>query len=187
MGRLITIGAVTYPDDLGFPINSPLTPGNVNVPGFEYIAGPIGFRDGLPDTVFLYDEYPDSNHPVTPEPTFPGATFAEQRAAAIEDAKNSIVKFLLALTDPRVKFEQAPFDRPQIFVPVDGTAPENTGGPAVLAADVRFRNIPAVGAGGNVTPLPAFLGVTSIPPGALGFSCSAASGAVSHFCSTITP
>jgi hypothetical protein len=86
------------------------------------LVGPIGFGDGLPDTAFLYDEYPDSDHPVTPEPTFPGATPAEQRAAAIEDAKVCRVKFLLALTNQRVAYERAPFDRPEIFVPIDGTA-----------------------------------------------------------------
>ena len=44
------------------------------------------------------------------------------------------MKFLLSLTDPRVKLEKAPFDRPEIFVPIDGAAPENTGGPTLLAA-----------------------------------------------------
>jgi hypothetical protein len=131
-GRPITIDGIVYPDDLGFPINYPLDAPIISVPSAPYIAGPIGFRDGLPDTVFLYDEYPDSDHPVTPEPVF------ASRAEAIEDAKNSIVKFLLALTDPRVKYEQAPFDRPQLFVPVDGRAPENTGGPAYLTLLANF-------------------------------------------------
>lgn len=180
-GRPITIDGVLFPDDLGFPINYPLAAPTIPVPATPWIIGPIGFRDGLPDTVFLYDEYPDSDHSVTPEPVF------ASRAEAIEDAKNSIVKFLLALTDPRVKFEQAPFDHPQLIVPIDGTAGENTLGPAVLAVDPLFRNIPAVGAAGGAA-LPAFLNVTSIPPGAPGFSCSASSpSGVSHFCSEITP
>jgi hypothetical protein len=114
------------------------------------------FVDGLPDTVFRYDEYPDSDHPFTPEPVF------ASRQTALEDAKNAIVKFLLALTDPRVKYERAPFDRPEIFVPIDGAAPDNTTGRAALLADARFRHIPAVGAAGNATPLPNFLGVSSI-------------------------
>jgi hypothetical protein len=70
------------------------------------------FADGLPDTAFLYDEYPDSDHLITPEPVF------ASREAALEDAKNSLVKFLLSLTDPRVKYERALFDRPEIFVPL---------------------------------------------------------------------
>jgi hypothetical protein len=161
---------------------------------FDYLAGSFG--DGLPDTAFLYDEYPDSDHPLTPEPVF------ASREAALEDAKNAIVKFLLALTDPRVKTERAPFDRPELYVPIDGIAPENTGGPTQLLAmsgvpcpvvgpeqppnpgPVCFRHIPAVGAGGGA-PLGGFLGVTSIPPSAPGFNCNSASGPVSHFCSTV--
>jgi hypothetical protein len=170
------------------------------VPGgcgdFSYLIGSFG--DGLPDTSFLYDEYPDSDHPITPEPVF------ASRTEALEDAKNSIVKFLLALTDPRVKFEQAPFDKPEMFVPIDGAAPENTGGRTQLLAQLGpcpvdaiinpgpecFRQIPATGAGGLplTEPLGGFLGVTNIPPGAPGFSCSASSvDGVSHFCSVVTP
>lgn len=166
---------------------------------FDYLAGSFG--DGLPDTVFLYDHYPDSTHPLTPEPTF------ASRDEAIEDAKNSIVKFLLALTDPRVKLEKAPFDKPEMFVPIDGTAPENVAGrgtvavlggtdlvslsgvacPAVGSTGTCFRQIPPTGATGLATPLPGFLGVTSIPPSDAGFNCSAGAGPVSHFCSTIVP
>ena len=161
---------------------------------FDYLAGSFG--DGLPDTAFLYDAYPDSNHPLTPEPTF------ASRADALDDAKNAIVRFLLALTDPRVKVESEPFDRPEIYVPIDGIAPENTGGPIELAAlsgvpcpvdegapdpgPECFRRIAEVGASGGAV-LGGFLGVTSIPPGDPGYNCSAAAGAVSHFCSEVTP
>jgi hypothetical protein len=169
----------------------PLVPGGCGT--FDYLAGSFG--DGLPDGSFLYDQYPDSDHPLTPEPVF------ASRAEALEDAKNSIVKFLIALTDARVKLERAPFDKPELFVPIDGLAPENTGGPTQLVSlsgvpcgvpgpnpgPVCFRQIPAVGAAGIATPLSGFLGVTNIPPGAAGFNCSASMGVVSHFCSTITP
>jgi len=121
------------------------------------------FADGLPDTAFLYNAMPDTDHPVTPEYATP------------EDAKNSLVKFLLSLTDPRVKYERAPFDRPELFVPVDGTAPNNTGGRAALLADPTFRHLPEVGTGGNLTPLPAFLGVTNNPSA----DCVTE---ISHFC-----
>jgi cytochrome c peroxidase len=156
---------------------------------FDYLTGSFG--DGLPDTVFLYDQYPDSDHPLTPEPVF------ASRDRAIEDAKNALVKFMLALTDPRVKLERAPFDRPEIYVPIDGAAPENTGGPAQLTAlsggpcepeegtGLCFRRIPEVGAAGSGTPLPGFLGVTSVPPGAPGFTCDSGVGPVSHFCSAV--
>ncbi len=166
---------------------------------FDYLVGSFG--DGLPDTVFLYDQYPDSDHAITPEPVF------ASRAEALEDAKNAIVKFLLALTDPRVKFERAPFDKPEMFVPIDGAAPENVAGrgttavpggtdlvslsgvacPAVGSTGTCFRQIPEVGAGGIATPVPGFLGVTSVPPSDPAFNCSVAAGPVSHFCSVINP
>jgi cytochrome c peroxidase len=149
---------------------------------FDWLVG--NFGDGLPDGAFLYDAYPDSNHPVTPETSL-------SPAAALEDAKAAIVKFLLALTDQRVKYERAPFDRPEIFVPIDGTAPENTGGRAQLLASsivfntptpppgntMPFRQIPPVGAGGSATPVPAFLGVTNNPSA----NCTTE---ISHFCAT---
>ena len=77
--------------------------------------------------------YPDSNHPLTPEPV----RLPSRRDG---DAKNALVKFLIALTDPRVKLESAPFDRPEIFVPIDGMAPDNTGGPM---SSRRCRGFPA--------------------------------------------
>ncbi len=136
----------------------------LNPINFGFLVGT--FADGLPDTVFLYDEMPDTDHPITPE------------YATKEDAKNALVKFLLALTDPRVKYERAPFDHPEIFVPIDGTAPENTGGRGQLLSlsattcaggvpatpnDRCFRQVPAVGAAGSPTPVPNFLGISSTP------------------------
>ena len=169
---------------------------------FNYLIGSFG--DGLPDPQFLYDMYPDSDHPITPEPVFAGG-----RVEAMEDAKNALVKFLIALTDPRVKMEQAPFDKPEMFVPIDAAAPENVAGrgtapvaggstlvslsgvacpvPGLNSSGACFRQIAATGATGLAAPLPAFLGVTSIPPGQPGFNCSVLGGPVSHFCATVTP
>jgi hypothetical protein len=110
-----------------------------------------------------------------------------------------------------VRLERAPFDHPELFVPIDGAAPENVAGrgtvPVAGATNLVslsgvacpvpgpgsapgvpcFRQVPAVGAGGIATPVQAFLGVTSIPPGSAGFNCSSSAGPVSHFCSTILP
>jgi cytochrome c peroxidase len=126
-----------------------------------FLVGNIG--DALPDTVYLYDAMPDTNHPLTPEPSY----------LTLENAKEALVKLLLAFTDPRVKYERAPFDRPEMFIPIDGLAPENTGGrPQLLdqsnPSDVCdgvacFLRIPAVGFTGNADPLPNFLGVASTP------------------------
>lgn len=46
----------------------------------------------------------------------------------------SVVDFLLELTDERVAFERAPFDHPEIFVPIDGRASENVAGRGTVAA-----------------------------------------------------
>jgi cytochrome c peroxidase len=113
----------------------------------------------------------------------------------------ALIDYLLTFTDERVRREQAPFDHPEIFVPLDGRAPENTfGRPGFVAgttgdclgiagAGPCFRQIPAVGAAG----LPAggtvdsFMGVTNIRPNQPGFNCSASAGPVSHYCIVIDP
>ena len=64
--------------------------------------------------------------------------------------KHDLVAFMLALTDPRVKFERAPFDRPQLTVS-NGQIFDNG-----MAIDIPL-DLPAVGAGGNVFPLDTFL------------------------------
>jgi len=128
----------------------------------------VPFADALPDPAFQYDAMPDTNHPVTPEPA----------TSTPEQAKVALVRFLLSLTDQRVKFDRAPFDHPEIFVPAEGTAPEN--GPTAAAGGrnfllgisttdltftnpangpIKFLQVPAVGAEGNATPLQPFLNV----------------------------
>lgn len=69
--------------------------------------------------------------------------------------KEALVAFLLSLTDPRVKFERAPFDHPQLFVPnghpktADGGVQTDAQGRALTT----FLEIPAVGrSGGPGTP-----------------------------------
>lgn len=79
-----------------------------------------------------------------------------------ETEKAALVDFLLALTDERVKYERAPFDRPEMFVPINGSAPDNPGGRAWLLNDARFLQIPEVGAEGRPDALPNFLGISSV-------------------------
>ncbi len=78
-----------------------------------------------------------------------------------ETGQEQLVAFMLALTDERVKFERAPFDHPQLWVPVDGTAPSLE--TADLADPDMFMEVPAVGAGGRATPLEPFLGIPQLP------------------------
>jgi hypothetical protein len=151
-------------DCIAGPPDIPAVPETPDACGsFNFLAGT--FADALPDTAYLYDSMPDTDHPLTPE-------YATQ-----EDAKNAIVKFLIALTDPRVKRERAPFDRPEIFVPIDGAAPDNTGGRSTLvtqsgapcpvpgpgSAGDCFQQVPPVGAAGRPDALPNFLDVSSTP------------------------
>lgn len=113
----------------------------------------VPYGDALPDTASQYDAMPDTLHPVTPEPAFMTREFAAV----------SLVKYLLSLTDPRVSYRRAPFDQPEIFVPVDGTAPENTGGRPQLLGDARFLQIVETGSPGQPNKLPNFLGIASTP------------------------
>jgi len=104
-----------------------------------------------------------------------------------EAEKVALVDFLLELTDERNRFDRAPFDHPQVIVPVDGLAPDNTLGRGALLANPMFRDVPAVGAGGLATPEPPFLNVTKVRvsgadanPGSA--ACNYVAGVVSHYC-----
>jgi hypothetical protein len=78
-----------------------------------------------------------------------------------DSKKQELVAFLLALTDERVRWERAPFDHPQLFVP-DGHERAIPGDPrrTRVLAD-RMREIPAVGVLGRAVeglpPLKPFL------------------------------
>jgi hypothetical protein len=69
--------------------------------------------------------------------------------------KNELVAFLQTLTDLRVKNENAPFDHPELFVPVDGEAPVSPNGTragfidANNAVTAGFMRIPQVGSAGR--------------------------------------
>jgi cytochrome c peroxidase len=70
-----------------------------------------------------------------------------------ERQRAELVAFLKALTDERVRWEQAPFDHPSLSLP-NGAAPGSE--PFVLAgvAVVEDRvELPAIGAGGSAIPL----------------------------------
>jgi hypothetical protein len=59
---------------------------------------------------------------------------------------DSIVSFMLSLTDDRVLYQKAPFDHPELRLPNGETS----------GAD-NMVLFPAVGAAGSITPLPRFL------------------------------
>lgn len=66
----------------------------------------------------------------------------------------NLVAFLIALTDERVRWQRAPFDHPQLFVPNGDTVPGTD----------SLVEIPAVGAAGASTPLPRFLNLNPFQP-----------------------
>ena len=84
----------------------------------------------------------------------------EVQSNLTEAEKVALVDFLLELTDDRNAFDRAPFDHPQVIVPIDGRAPDNTVGRAALLANPMFMDVQAVGAAGQATREPAFMNLT---------------------------
>jgi cytochrome c peroxidase len=114
-------------------------------------------------------------NPATGLPVAPGTAGAvpEFTEAQKEEIRVAVIDFLLELTDERVDFQRATFDQPEIFVPLDGTAPDNgslagvaaAGRPGFLnnLANGMFQRVPPTGAGGKATPSPNFLGISDGP------------------------
>jgi cytochrome c peroxidase len=81
-----------------------------------------------------------------------------------EELRDGLVQFMMTLTDDRVANEGAPFDHPEIFVPITGTAPVTPGTRALLLADAtNFQRVLATGSAGRssvgLPPLGTFLNV----------------------------
>jgi hypothetical protein len=112
----------------------------------------------------------------------PATGLAEFTEAEKEEIIVSVVDFLLELTDERVDFQRAPFDQPEIFVPLDGFAPDNGALAGAVAAGRQgflnntsgdcggvegagpcYRQVPATGAAGAATPTPNFLLISDGP------------------------
>ena len=156
---------------------------NVDVQAFGYgstVELNQLFLDGIPDGPSQYGSMPDTSPPgCIPAPGFPNGPNCTPEPATTtpEEAEVSIVKFLIALTDERVAFRSAPFDQPEIFVPIDGQAPQIDFGRAQLealagvpcapmaASPVCFEQIPQTGREGQLTRVPNFLGISSTPVG----------------------
>ena len=75
-----------------------------------------------------------------------------------EEQKEALVAFMKGLTDERVRFDKAPFDHPQLFVPNGhpGNQTSVTDDGTGKATDALLE-IPAVGRNGLGAPLPNFL------------------------------
>ncbi|MGF1731349.1 cytochrome c peroxidase [Photobacterium kasasachensis] len=86
-----------------------------------------------------------------------------------DDHKKALVAFLKSLTDERVRWEKAPFDRPQLFIPVGHIGDEySVQDDGTGKAEVQWVEIPSVGKEGryaeNLPPIKGFLEESSEEP-----------------------
>jgi len=72
-----------------------------------------------------------------------------------DDDKAALVAFMKALTDDRVLYDRAPFDRAELCVP-SGHVEQMTDPQHRQSALDKWVLVPAVGAGGNSSPLQSF-------------------------------
>ena len=89
---------------------------------------------------------------------FPGARNLSpdiRRLNLNSEERAAVVAFMKALSDDRVRFERAPFDHPELCVPV-GHDLTPSGEKYPLSALDRWAAIPAVGRNGNAAPLQTF-------------------------------
>jgi cytochrome c peroxidase len=158
----VTAGNVTFPGELlnaqGFPLLSgPLhknegtdVPGSFKVPALRNaeLNGPYFHNGGKATLKQVVEFYDDAGN-------FANATKAPAIVPLLltQNQRNSLVAFLLALTDERVRRQKAPFDHPQLFVP-NGDNPAGTD---------AMEEIPAVGASGGAA-LQRFLNLSPFQP-----------------------
>jgi cytochrome c peroxidase len=151
-GGTLNCGATLVKNSTGFPLlagslrktERTRVPGSFKVPGLRNIElnGPY-FHNGGKSTLFqVMEMYDDGGDFVNPERA-PLIRPLGMTPAQIRD----VIAFLLALTDERVRWERAPFDHPQLFVPNGDSSPGTD----------NLVPLPAVGAGGGTTPLQRFL------------------------------
>ncbi len=77
-----------------------------------------------------------------------------------EEEQEALIAFIKALTDERVRYERAPFDHPQLFIPNGHPVDQNTvipSEPGSIEAQDTLVEIPAVGAFGRAVPQGNFL------------------------------
>jgi cytochrome c peroxidase len=72
-----------------------------------------------------------------------------------EDDRAALVAFMKSLSDDRVRFERAPFDHPELCIPI-GNNLQSASDRFPLSAIDRWAAIPAIGRQGNQAPLQTF-------------------------------
>lgn len=151
------------------PAAQPAIDGAFKIPGLRNVelTGPYFHNGGqatLKQVVEFYDRFADFGDVNIKE-----IDTAMARVNLEEEDEVFVTKFLVALTDERVRNEQAPFDRPQLFVPM-GQVGDHANIPCsagILPCEDRIE-VPAVGAGGRsakgLLPLSPFLGIAQVQP-----------------------
>lgn len=151
------------------------TPGLRNVE----LTGPYFHNGGfatLKQVVEFYERGGDFGHPGMPNhENIP--PIMHPTAGLTEADTDALVAFMLALTDERVKYERAPFDHPQLFLPngralgasgLDLGARTRVSGATGFERGEFVRELPAVGSGGRLQeglpPLVPFLGLDPFTP-----------------------
>ncbi|MGE4620222.1 MAG: hypothetical protein AAEJ04_10495 [Planctomycetota bacterium] len=142
---------------------------NVELTGPYFHNGSVSTLDQVVDFYTRGGNFPNQNIDTLAPEMIPLGFLAGD-----DQRKGALVAFLEALTDDRVRWEKAPFDHPEIFIP-EGAETLANGDVVTDAAGVavdRFKTIPAVGADGRsvevdsegrpLDPLTAFLQPTSI-------------------------
>jgi hypothetical protein len=123
--------------------------GSFKVPGLRNVelTGPYlhtGGKGTLAQVVDFYDDGGNFNRDTNPSKA-PTLVPLKLTPAQVKQ----LVAFLLSLTDDRVRFQQAPFDHPELPVP-NGA---NADGTDIIVT------LPALGSAGSATPLSRFLGL----------------------------
>ena len=140
--------------------NAPGVSGAFRTPGLRNVefTGPFFHNGGQATLAQVVDFYLRGSD-------FPGGGVGpdiQQRNVNAAD-RQALVEFLKGLSDDRVRYERAPFDHPELCVPV-GQVESSPGVLQVDGADPRFAmsaadrwaGVPAVGAKGNTAPLQTF-------------------------------
>lgn len=142
------------------------------------LTGPYFHNGGaatLKQAVEFYERGSDFGHPGMPN--FENLPPLIRPIVSTPAETDAIVAFLLSLTDDRVRYEQAPFDHPQLFLP-DGRESLPTGidlhartgvhGASGFSRGEIITELPAVGGGGRLLaglpPIQPFLSADPFQP-----------------------